>query len=62
MNDDLIRSHVFIPLPGGQPAEQLQVHQVPEGVLVRRVSHRDAVPVVRTHGTYVRHNSVEWIQ
>ena len=40
----------FFFLSGGQPAEQLQVHQVPEGVLVGRVPHRDAVPVVRTDG------------
>ena len=42
---------------GGQPAEQLQVHQVPEGVLVGGVPHRDAVPVVRTHGNADPHSS-----
>ena len=41
---------------GGQPAEQLQVHQVPEGVLVGGVPHRDAVPVVRTHGNADPHS------
>ena len=38
------------PLPGGQPAAQLQVRQVQEDLLEPGLPHRDEVPVVRAHG------------